>query len=155
MRDVANAAGEQLLDVGCGTGSLLLTVAPMLPAGARLVGVDTSVRMLASLRASPRIEVRPLDVGTAGVRDYPRAQYSHVVSSIALMFVPVVSHVLDTLHALLRDDGTLLLAVWGRREHCSAVASLEGALGCTVHPANWRLSNLLSLTGLLQAAHFR
>lgn len=57
-----------VLDLGCGTGNLLLALAPQVPATTRLAGVDGSAAMLAVARAKPdatRIEWWCGDIGAA------------------------------------------------------------------------------------------
>src|SRR5690349_3551008 len=55
--EVARRYGETVLEIGCGTGRILL---PIASSGARVVGIDASEAMLA--RARQRVDDAPEDV---------------------------------------------------------------------------------------------
>jgi ubiquinone/menaquinone biosynthesis C-methylase UbiE len=49
---------QRILDVGCGTGALLRTLAARLPAAIDLVGVDPAAGMITTGRAAPALDPR-------------------------------------------------------------------------------------------------
>jgi ubiquinone/menaquinone biosynthesis C-methylase UbiE len=66
--DIATRAApgaQRILDVGCGTGALLRTLADRLPAAIELVGVDPAVAMIAAGRSAPALDPR-IHFGEAG-----------------------------------------------------------------------------------------
>jgi ubiquinone/menaquinone biosynthesis C-methylase UbiE len=75
--------GERVLDVGCGTGSLLLTAKHAQP-GIEAVGIDPDARGLARARRKAEragLRVR-FDLGFAGDLPYPDASFDRVLSSM-------------------------------------------------------------------------
>lgn len=108
-RELAQRAGGPVLELGCGTGRILL---PLLRAGLDVVGVDRSLPMLAQLRRdgadlAPR--VAQMDLRALALRGRFRlilAPYS----LITYLTRPVdVDAFLTQVRELLDDDGELLL----------------------------------------------
>lgn len=59
--DIATRAApgaQRILDVGCGTGALLRTLADRLPAAIELAGVDPAAGMIAAGRSAPALDPR-------------------------------------------------------------------------------------------------
>ena len=85
---VANITdGGRVLDVGCGTGALVRTVAAMTRQSA-IVGIDPAEPFLAYARAQladPRIT---FDRGTALDLPYPAGAFDYTLSLLVLMFLP-------------------------------------------------------------------
>jgi ubiquinone/menaquinone biosynthesis C-methylase UbiE len=82
IREAALAPGERVLDLGCGTGTLLLLAARAHP-DVTLTGVDGDDKALAIARrklARAGAEVR-LDTGLADRLPYPDASFDHVFST--------------------------------------------------------------------------
>lgn len=100
-----------VLDLGCGDGSLTLTLAQRWPQ-ARVVGVDASDEMLESARAldrKPRVEwveadLSEWDPGSVGPADV-------IVTNAALQWVPDHLRLLDRWIDALRPDGWFAMQV--------------------------------------------
>ena len=81
-QQVACRPGDRVLEIGCGTGSLLLLLKRTQPA-AEVVGLDPDANALAIARRKGRkagVEFR-LDQGFADELPYPDASFDRVVSS--------------------------------------------------------------------------
>ena len=82
----ASAAGDRVLDVGCGTGVVAREAARRVGAEGRVVGLDLNPRMLAVAGASrPRSNGGKGDAGDLPFED---GAFDVVVSQFALMFFP-------------------------------------------------------------------
>lgn len=78
------AAGHHVLDVGCGTGTLLIIGARQVP-HATFIGLDADERILARARhkiARAGLSIR-LDRGSATDLPYPDATFDRVLSTLA------------------------------------------------------------------------
>jgi ubiquinone/menaquinone biosynthesis C-methylase UbiE len=82
VKQAACRAGDRVLEIGCGTGSLLLAVKKAQP-GAEVVGLDPDPAALAiarrkAVRAGVAVQ---LDQGFADALPYPDASFDRVLSS--------------------------------------------------------------------------
>lgn len=108
--------GQRVLEIGCGTGNLLLLVARRYPA-ADVVGLDPDPDAVARTRrkaARDGLAVR-LDRGSAAELPYPDGSVDRVLSSLMLHHVDPAEkpRVLREVHRVLRPGGTLHLADLG------------------------------------------
>jgi ubiquinone/menaquinone biosynthesis C-methylase UbiE len=113
----APAAGQRILDLGCGTGTLALQVKQREP-GAELVGLDADPEMLAQARRKAeqaRVEVE-LTEGFSTALPYEGASFDRVLSTLFF-------HHLDPepkrqtareIARVLKKGGELHVADWGR-----------------------------------------
>jgi SAM-dependent methyltransferase len=111
---VADAAGirrgNEVLDVGCGTGVLAREALRRVGQEGRVVGLDLNEGMLAvAARAEPKIEWRQ---GDAASLPYQDASFDVVVSQFALMYFPDRAACLRQMWRTLRPGGRLAVAVW-------------------------------------------
>jgi ubiquinone/menaquinone biosynthesis C-methylase UbiE len=116
LAQAAIADGMEVLDLGCGTGTLAIQAKRRSP-GAALVGLDGDPRMLARARAKAAragAAVR-FDEGLADGLPYPDGQFDRVLSSLFF-------HHLDTgtkdrtiaeVARVLKPGGELHVADWG------------------------------------------
>lgn len=110
LRTAGIGVGERLLDVGCGSGSLLEAAAAV---GARAAGVDISPGMVeAARRRVPDAEVVVADAQSVAVADLPGAPYDVVVSRFGVMFFEDPVQAFANLHAATGTDGRLVFACW-------------------------------------------
>lgn len=105
------AAGEELLDVACGTGNLTL---PAARAGARVTGLDIAGNLLLQLQARAAEEgLRiQLDEGNCEALPYPDASFDTLVSMFGVMFAARPDRAAAELLRVCRPQGRIALANW-------------------------------------------
>ncbi|WP_344487561.1 class I SAM-dependent methyltransferase [Glycomyces endophyticus] len=105
------AAGRRVLDVGCGTGTLL---AAGTAAGAEVVGVDISEGMAAAARERvPGAAVLVADAQTADLREAaPGAAFDRVVSRFGVMFFEDPEAAFANLRRAAAPGARLVFACW-------------------------------------------
>lgn len=111
------APGERVLDLGCGTGTLLLHLASRVP-GARLVGVDADPAMLRQAQAKAASAGILLDLAPAWADALPftDAAFDVVLSSLFFHHLQQADKVrsLREVWRVLRPGGRVLIADFGR-----------------------------------------
>jgi len=103
--------GDDVLDVGSGTGALAATVAAVAPSS-RVIGIDRSEPYVAVARAlhqSPRIRFEVADAQQLPFKD---ASFDRTLSLLILNFVPVPQKALTEMIRVTRPGGTVAAAVW-------------------------------------------
>ena len=103
------APDEAVLDVGCGTGSLLehLVSRPERPV---LTGIDASPLYLAAARA--RNTSWTVLEGDACAIPFPDATFDRVLSQLVLQFIPDAAGAAREMARVARPGGTVAAAVW-------------------------------------------
>jgi ubiquinone/menaquinone biosynthesis C-methylase UbiE len=148
-------SGQQILDVGCGTGTLALLVKEMCP-GAGVVGIDPDPQILDMARRKAErtgAEVR-FDLGYADRLPYPDSSFDRVVSSLVFHHLAHETKVLALREAwrVLRPRGELHIADFGRphsplmRVALTPVRLFDG-LGSTEDNLAGRLPTLIASAG--------
>jgi ubiquinone/menaquinone biosynthesis C-methylase UbiE len=121
-------AGEDVLDFGCGTGTLLQALARRQPR-AHYVGIDPDPRVLAIARRRLAIHDDAVDLVEGYGQDLPFGDHSFdlVVSTLVFHHVPPQAKrpALLEVHRVLRPDGRLLLVDFGRPRTAVARALLN------------------------------
>jgi ubiquinone/menaquinone biosynthesis C-methylase UbiE len=105
-------AGEDILDVGCGSGAQTVPFSRLVSPGGSVMALDLSADSVALLktRVGPQASVEAVAADMASlatlIRDQFRVKrYDLVHSSYALYYSPERMHVLDTMRAALKRGG--------------------------------------------------
>jgi trans-aconitate methyltransferase len=116
------AAGDRVLDLGCGSGDFTASLIPLVAPGGRVVGVDVSPSQVEHARAHhPGAEFlvgRAQDIAAL----LPPASFDAVVSVATLHWVPDVDQpaALAGVAAVLRPGGTLRIDMGGAGQIAAA-----------------------------------
>jgi ubiquinone/menaquinone biosynthesis C-methylase UbiE len=147
-------AGEQVLDVACGTGLLTFEAARLVGAAGRVVGTDIAGRMIDTARrmAPPNVSFQRMD---AQKLDLPAASFDAVLCSLGLMYVPDAVTAVSEMLRVLRPGGRVALAVWGERSQCGwapLFEIVEAEVASEVCPLFFRLGQQDQLADLCAQA---
>jgi len=103
--------GNRVLDVGCGTGSLIQAVADM-TRKSEIVGIDPVKPFIEYSRArfaEPRIR---FDCGSASELPYPDSSFDQSLSLLVLMFIPQFGKAASEMRRVTRPGGTVAACTW-------------------------------------------
>ena len=111
---VGLAPGQQVLDVGCGTGTLAVALAKRVLPGGWAAGVDASSEMIAVAKAKgvrAKIDVH-FEVAAAQKLPFADAMFDAVTTSLTIHHVPEADRLMAVRELLrvLRPGGQLLIA---------------------------------------------
>jgi SAM-dependent methyltransferase len=127
--------GDEVLDIGCGTG-LTTREAARAAAPGRVVGVDVSERMLERARqltAAERLDNVRYELGDAQVHRFDSAGFDVAISRFGTMFFSDPGAAFANIAAALRPEARLVLLVWQRREDNEWALAIDAALGDAAH----------------------
>jgi SAM-dependent methyltransferase len=129
---LAPAAGEALLDIGCGSGGSTLELGQLVGPTGKVLGVDISVPMLGLARrraaqaGSANVEFREADAQTA---DLGTAVFDGLFSRFGVMFFGDPVAAFTNLHKALKPGGRLAFVCWRTlAENAWATVSMTAAL---------------------------
>jgi SAM-dependent methyltransferase len=108
---VAPAAGERVIDVGCGTGNAALLAAEL---GARVTGVDPAERLLGVAHGRARGQGLEIDFigGEASSLPAPDAAADAAVSVFGVIFDPDAAAAARELARVTAAGGRIVLSAW-------------------------------------------
>lgn len=111
--DFARLPAGAVLDVGCGTGSLAVTLAQRRPA-ARIVGIDAAAPYIAFARrqAGPNLQ---FEVADAAALPYPPANFAAAAAQLVVNFVPRPERAVAEMRRVVRPGGVVAATVWDFR----------------------------------------
>lgn len=101
---------ERVLDIGCGTGSLLRQLLHLFPA-ANYVGLDPSVEMLKIARQKLPTSVE-LQVSSAHRLPFSDESFDVIISTSAFHYFRQPTQVLQEVKRILKPNGRLIITDW-------------------------------------------
>jgi SAM-dependent methyltransferase len=110
LRDVG-----KILDVGCGTGALVKTIADS-TREAEIVGVDPAQSFIDYARTRFSDSRITLQVGDAMALPFPAAHFDQALSLLVMMFVPQPERAASEMRRVTRPGGTVSACTWHRDE---------------------------------------
>jgi len=117
-------AGQRVLDLGTGTGSVAMRAAALVGPAGRVTGVDISPEMLALTRqrlvesGHPNVDLRE---GRAEQLPANDGTFDALVASLSLMYVIDRAAAAREMRRVLRPGGRFVAAVWAAAERCDIV----------------------------------
>lgn len=153
--------GDDVLDIGCGTG-LTTREAARAAAPGRVVGVDVSERMLERARQLTAAEglanVR-YELDDAQVHRFGSASFDVAISRFGTMFFSDPAAAFANLATALRPGARLVLLVWQRYQDNEWARAIDDALGDTAQPAQpgadpFSLGDAETTAAILEGAGF-
>ena len=104
-------AGQNVLDVGCGTGVVAITAARI---GARVLGVDLTPELLKRARDNAQLANVEIDFreGDAEALPFDDAAFDVVLSQFGHMFAPRPNVAIAEMLRVLKPGGTIAFATW-------------------------------------------
>jgi SAM-dependent methyltransferase len=104
------ADGNDVLDIGCGTGALTRELAQFVTKKGSVTGFDLSESMLGVAReACPGATFQQ---GNVADMPFDESTFDAVVSAFMLMFVPDPQQALSEMRRVLRPGGRIVASVW-------------------------------------------
>jgi SAM-dependent methyltransferase len=128
--------GDEVLDIGCGTGQTTRDAARAAAPG-RAVGVDVSERMLERARElteAERLENVSYELGDAQVHRFDPARFDLAISRFGTMFFSDPVAAFANIASALRPRARLVLLVWQRRELNQWALAIDAAVGEAAQP---------------------
>ena len=104
--------GDQVLDVGCGTGYFTRLLAEAVAPGGTALGIDPSPEVIARARRSTRLPDCTFSKGIAEALDAEDQSYDVVVCSLMIHHLPETlrPQAIREMHRVLRPGGRVLVA---------------------------------------------
>lgn len=111
---VGTAEGEDVLDVGCGTGALAFAVAQRTREGS-VRGIDLSPAYIAYARQLNRDARATFEVGNVHALALPDRAFDRVLALLVLHFVPKTAQAISEMKRVARPGAVVGAAVWDAR----------------------------------------
>ena len=108
------AAGERVLDVGCGTGHLAFALAERAPAS-EIRAIDLAAPYVEHAQQRNTHRNVAFEVGDACALPYPDASFDRVFSMLMLHFVPKTEDAIAQMRRVARPGAVVAATVWDAR----------------------------------------
>ncbi len=129
--------GEQVLDVGCGTGTLAMEVARRVGRAGRVAGVDPGPQQIARARAKAARRHLPIEfqIGVIEQLAFPDQTFDVVVSTLMMHHLPapLKRQGLAEIARVLKPGGRLVIADFKRKQERQGQAARFHAGGSGMH----------------------
>src|SRR4051794_23579259 len=128
--------GDEVLDIGCGTG-LTTREAARAAAPGRVVGVDVSERMLqraGHVTAAEGLDNVHYELGDAAVHRLEPGRFDVAISRFGTMFFADPGAAFANIAGALRPEARLVLLVWQRHQDNAWARAIDAALGDAAQP---------------------
>jgi ubiquinone/menaquinone biosynthesis C-methylase UbiE len=150
--------GEQVLDVGCGTGTFALMAKKRVGEAGRVSGIDPSLPMIARARRKAARRGTAIDFQPAVIErlPFPTLTFDVVLSTFMMHQIPddVKRQGLAEIARVLKPGGRLLVVDTRRpEEHTAAGHSADAHAGHPVHVGSWN-SGVQDQPALMREAGF-
>lgn len=124
---VCATSAQQVLDIGCGTGSTTLAVARWLGSQGRCIGIDISEPMLdkARLRAADELTQASFVRADAQTHAFEPASFDMIISRLGVMFFSDPVQALANLRRAAKDDAGLRFVAWRHPEENPFMTTAE------------------------------
>jgi ubiquinone/menaquinone biosynthesis C-methylase UbiE len=128
--------GEQVLDVGCGTGTLAMEVARHVGRAGRVAGVDPSSEQIARARSKAARRNVPIDfqIGVIEHLAFPDSTFDVVLSTLMMHHLPasLKRQGLAEIARVLKPGGRLVIADFKRKQERQGLAARFHAGGSSM-----------------------
>jgi SAM-dependent methyltransferase len=154
---LAPAAGEVILDIGCGAGQTVVQLAERVGAGGRVIGIDIAGLLLdIARRRTAGLSQTSLVEADAQTVDLPDRSADAIFSRFGVMAFGEPVAAFGNFHRMLRADGRLAFVCWrSLDENELDLLPLRAAgLGAMADPAPFGLADADHVRALLEAAGF-
>jgi ubiquinone/menaquinone biosynthesis C-methylase UbiE len=129
--------GEQVLDAGCGTGTLAMDVARRVGTTGRVVGIDPAIEQIARARAKAARRHLPIEfqVGVIEQLAFPDQTFDVVLSTLMMHHVPasLKRQGLAEIARVLKPGGRLVMADFAHPKERQGQAARFHAGGSSLH----------------------
>jgi len=153
-------AGEDVLDVACGTGLVTLRVAAAVGDTGTVVGTDISGEMVETAARAAAAQNQgnvQFERADAEVLPFANARFDVALCGLGLMYVPDPIAALREMRRVLRPRGRAAVAVWGARQACGWAGVFpitDARVASDVCPMFFHLGTQDTLAHALAAAGF-
>src|SRR6266567_6397237 len=128
--------GEQVLDVGCGTGTLAIEVARRIGRAGRVAGVDPGIQQIARARSKAARRNLPIDFQIGVIEHLPFSDqtFDVVLSTLMMHHLPdsLKSQGLSEIARVLKPGGRLVIADFKRKQERTGRAARFHAGGSSM-----------------------